>query len=429
MPNQVMKKPALHLLALLCAALFNTPTNAQANYDESEVPDYDLPELLLTEQGESITTTADWSAHRRSELLQLFREQVYGRFPEGEVATAFDLVEEDSSALDGRAIRKQVRLRFSRKGRSHEIALLVYLPAAAEKPVPVFLGLNFYGNHTIHADPNIAISEAWVPNNNRFCISGNRADEVSRGVRSYRWPVERLLARGYGLATIYCGDIDPDFDDDFENGVHRLFEADDAEKARWSTISAWAWGLSRAMDYLQQDAQVDTHQVAVIGHSRLGKAALWAGATDERFALVISNDSGCGGAALSRRRFGETLKDINGNFPHWFCKKFKQYNGREDQLPVDQHQLLALMAPRPLYVASAEQDQWADPKGEYLSLYQAAAVYQLYGQQAALLASPPQVNTPRHIDKLGYHIRTGSHDITRYDWERYMDFADKLFIR
>jgi hypothetical protein len=421
-----MKTPNLLLLTLFCMALFSPAAHAQTNYDENKVPNYELPELLRSEAGKVVTTTTEWEKQHRPELLELFREQVYGRFPQGELNFQTEVVDE-AAALDGKAIRKQVKLHFSRKGKQHEVSLLVYLPAAAETPVPVFVGLNFYGNHTIHADPNIQISEAWVPNNNRFCISNHRADEVSRGVRAWRWPVERLLARGYGLATIYCGEIDPDFDDDFQNGIHGLFEATKEEKATWSTLRAWAWGLSRAMDYLQQDDQVDSERVAVIGHSRLGKAALWAGASDERFATVISNDSGCGGAALSRRRFGETLQDINNRFPHWFCKNFKQYNGNEDQLPVDQHQLLALMAPRALYVASAQQDEWADPKGEYLSLYHAAAVYRLYDPDVELPATPPQVNTPVHQVPLAYHIRTGTHDIVRYDWERYMDFADRVF--
>lgn len=419
-----MKTPNLSLLTLVCTALFSAGTHAQTNYDESKVPDYALPALLKTADGSTLQSTNDWEGARRGELLQLFEEQVYGRFPEGEIDFQTEVVDE-SVALDGRAIRKQVRLLFSRKGQQHEVSLLLYLPAAAEKPVPVFVGLNFYGNHTIHADPNILISESWVPNNDRFCIANNRADEVSRGVRAWRWPVERLLARGYGMATIYCGDLDPDFDDDFQNGVHSLFAGE--EKAAWSTISAWAWGLSRAMDYFEQDTQINADQVAVIGHSRLGKAALWAGATDARFAMVISNDSGCGGAALSRRRFGETLADINTRFPHWFCENFKQYNGREDKQPVDQHQLLALMAPRALYVASAQQDEWADPKGEYLSLFHAAEVYRLYDKGVKLSATPPPVNTPVHQVPLAYHIRTGTHDIVRYDWERYMDFADRVF--
>lgn len=421
-----MITPNLSLLTLVCTALFSAGTHAQTNYDENKVPDYTLPALLKTADGSTIQSVSDWEGIRRRELLQLFEEQVYGRFPKGDLTFQTEVVDE-VEALDGKAIRKQIKLLFSREGRQHEVSLLVYLPPAAEKSVPVFVGLNFYGNHTIHADPNILISESWVPNNDRFCIVNNRADEVSRGVRSYRWPVERLLARGYGLATIYCGDIDPDYNDDFQNGVHGLLEGTKEEKAQWSTISAWAWGLSRAMDYFEQDTQINADQVAVIGHSRLGKAALWAGATDERFAMVISNDSGCGGAALSRRRFGETLADINNRFPHWFCENFKQYNGREDDQPVDQHQLLALMAPRALYVASAQQDEWADPKGEYLSLYHAAEVYRLYNSAVGLPATPTGVNRPLYQLPMGYHVRTGTHDIVRFDWERYMDFADRFF--
>lgn len=423
-----MKAPGFSLLTLVFSAFFGTAANAQTNYDESKVPDYTLPELLKTEAGSRVQSIKDWETTRRGEIVKLFEEQVYGRFPEGKVTSSFKVVDEEANVLDGQAIRRQVRIRFSREETSHEMTLLLYLPASAKKPVPVFLGLNFFGNHTIHADAKIEIPDTWVPNSDRFCIIGNRADEVSRGVRAHRWPVERLLARGYGLATVYCGEIDPDFDDNFQNGVHSLFpSATEREKAQWSTISAWAWGLSRALDYLQQDAQVDAKKVTVIGHSRLGKASLWAGATDQRFAMVISNNSGCGGAALSRRRFGETLKDINDRFPHWFCENFKQYNEREDQQPVDQHQLLALMAPRPLYVASAQRDEWADPKGEYLALYQAVAAYQLYQPAVELPAAPPAVNSPVHRSALAYHIRTGPHDITRYDWERYMDFADRVF--
>jgi hypothetical protein len=414
---------------LICCLLFlflSSAMNAQDefNYDESKVPQFTLPDPLLFPGGRKVKSVKSWEKRRKPQLFRLFKDQMFGKIPKGLHISSFRIVEESNKTpfINGR--RKQVDMILKKGEKEMHIAILLYLPVQVEK-APLFLGYNFHGNHSVTNDVEVKISDSWCNNDPSLGIVNNQLTEQSRGVEADRWPVQMILDAGYGVATIFYNEVDPDRND-FTDGVHPFAYTEKQTKplpGEWGSIAAWAWGLSQAMDYLCSDPSVDASRVIVIGHSRLGKTALWAGVIDPRFAMVISNDSGCGGAALSRRKFGETVKRINTSFPHWFCENFKSYNDKEENLPFDQHELIALIAPRPVYIASAQEDLWADPRGEYLSGYWASPVYQLYGFKGLESPDLPAVQQPV-MNRIGYHIRTGKHDITKYDWQQYLKFAD-----
>lgn len=421
---KVHYKPICATIAVL--SLASTGSWAQrkdVNYDESKVPAYTLPALLTTENGQQVTTVAQWERQRRPELLSLFSSYMYGRTPDDQIDVSYEVLTENPQALGGKATSRQVKLLFSNGTKTLEALLLMYLPNNGAKQVPMFVGYNFKGNHSTTLDTTILYSKNFA------LVREQGHPDWERGCQASRWSYNDIIDRGYGVATMCYHDIFPDKPGLKDHSIVSLFpgygsgnEAPD----EWQAIGAWAWGSSRIVDYLATDPRVDTDRIAIMGHSRQGKAALWAGAQDPRFKIVISNNSGAGGAALSRRKYGETIAIVSSIQPAWFCPALDAYHGREEDLPIDQHQLIALMAPRAVYVASAEEDQWADPKGEYLSAYHASPVYELYGRRGLPSAAPPAIHEPVMND-VGYHIRAGKHDVTPYDWLAFLDFADKHF--
>jgi hypothetical protein len=415
-----------HTLGLAPAA---AQEPADTNYDESRVPAYALPDPLVTFDGRPVRDQAMWRDVRRPEILRAFASEVYGHVPSFDaagipLALRFEERTRPTTALDGLATRKEVRIHLFADPDAPWIDLLLWVPNQRTAPAPVFLGLN-YGNQGVQADPTIA------PSRNAVSQPGEHA---------HRWPVQQLLERGYAVATFHGGDLEIDrhgsgcrfslegWQRGLRNYLLRRAGADgkpeEVPEDQWGALAVWAWGLSRALDYLESDRDVDAARVAVFGHSRLGKTALWAGAQDERFALVISNNSGQGGAALGRRRYGESVAASYALSGIWYCRNYQQYGGREEALPVDAHLLIAAIAPRPVYVASAEQDRWADPRGEFLAAMHAEPVYRLFGFTGVGVDQLPPVNQPVG-DQVGYHIREGDHEIAPYDWERYLEFADR----
>jgi hypothetical protein len=385
------------------------------NFALSGERDYStLPDILVMEDGTPVTTTEQFES-RKAEILSLFEENVYGSFPKDGYTTSFEVVEE-GEAMDGKAIRKQIKITVETEKGTSDALMLLYLPKS-DDPVPVVIGLNSNGNHCVYDD------NAILPS---YTTEDDGTIEENRGSKADRWCVETLIERGYGLATIYFEDFAPDDGDTYNTRVISLFDDEN-----FRAIGAWAFGISRGIDYLEQDSAVDASKIADIGHSRLGKAAVWAGANDERISLVISNDSGNSGASLSRGNHGETVKSINAIFPYWFCDKYSTYGNNESELPVDQHELLACIAPRRVYVASAESDLWSDPQGAWNSLLFSREAYELYGLETISGSvgtdgwTQPETNTRVFSEAMAYHVRTGWHEMQPDDWENYLDYMDE----
>ncbi len=419
MPVVLKPHQLLSLTVLLVCSWAGAQTQS-TNYDESKVGAYRLPDPLVFNNGKLVRGARDWK-RRRAEILELFTADVYGHTPKAPKHTSFDVFDLDKSALGGKAIRKQVSIYFSARKDGPREDVLIYIPAGARKSVPVILALNFWGNQSVINDPAIKLPTIWDWKTH----VKQQASEESRG-HDPEFEVEKLLARGYGFATICYQNIEPDFKGGYVDGIRPLFfKPGQSEPAPddWGAIGAWAYGLSRAMDYLEKDKDVDAKRVAIMGHSRLGKTVLWAGARDTRFAMVISSGSGEGGASLARRNYGETVTNLVDAFPYWFDGNFQKYRDHADQLPVDAHELIALIAPRPVYVTGAEDDRWADPKGEFPACVAAGPVYRLLGAQDLGTSEMPALNQPI-MRGIGYHVRTGKHAVTAFDWDQFLTFAD-----
>ena len=304
--------------------------------------------------------------------------------------------------------------------------LLLILPNHARGPIPVFLGLNFDGNYTTTDEPDLPVPKHWVNGLYVNRVKDHKATESGRGIHQHMWPTAYLLERGYGLVTIGYGEIEPDEPGRWREGPRGL--GPEPGSGDWGCLGAWAWGLSRALDYLETNPRVDAHRVAVTGFSRLGKAALWAAAQDTRIAAVISNASGAGGIALSKRLYGEQIDHLAGSLGHWFTPGFSKYADNEAALPIDQHELAALIAPRPLLILSGTTDFYSDPKGEFLGGLGADPVYRLLGTDGLAVRDWPEPS--RLINStIGYFLRPGGHDVTLEDWQATVTFADRHLKR
>jgi hypothetical protein len=386
-----------------------------------------LPDPLQFADGRMVKTTKEWP-QRRKEILDLLTKEMYGTMPGRPKNMHFQVFEQDKNALGGKATRKQVTVRIKEKDREVNFDLLIYIPNHTKKPVPAILGINFGGNHAIHPDPGIKLSEAWFENSRTVqCAENGKATEACRGVYANRWAVDSILDAGFALVTMYREEIASDRKANmFQTGVHTLYPELQNREDNFGTIAAWAWAMSRALDYLETDKQIDAKKVMAFGFSRLGKAALWAGATDGRFAGVISNNSGAGGGKQFRRGQGETIAKLCTNFPHWFTKSFRQYMNKDTDLPFDQHFVLALIAPRPVYLGTASEDLNADPEGEFENAKAADGIYKFLGTKGFPYNTFPALNEPQ-VGRIGFHVRTGGHDVKNFDWKQYLNFSNLQF--
>jgi (4-O-methyl)-D-glucuronate---lignin esterase len=419
-------KPCCPIALLICCVTYGQPDRPPAsvvagipvNYDEARTGTYTLPDPLILANGKTVRDAKAWNEKRRPEIVRLFEENQYGRAPGRPAGMSFDVFEKGAPAFDGKAIRRQVTVYFSADKAGPKMDMLIYVPAASSKPVPLLLNLSFSANSNTVSDAAVKEGEVWGPDKKRI--------PAGKGRSFGKIDVARLLDAGFGFATIYYGDIDPDFAGGLPYGVRALYlKPGQTQPApdEWGAIAAWAWGLSRAMDYLEADKSVDAKRVTILGVSRLGKTVLWAGAHDARFAAVIASCSGEGGATLSRRNYGETIAHLTApsRYPYQFCANYGKFAEHVDRFPVDAHMLIALMAPRPVLLQTGDKDMWSDPKGEFLAAVAAGSVYRLLGKQGLDTDQMPPAGTPI-LHTIGYYMHAGGHGTIPSDWDQFLNF-------
>lgn len=393
-------------------------TRRVENHDEGKAWYWVLPDPFVLNDGETVKDSQTWFSRRRPEILSEFEHEIYGRAPGRPAGESFEVVE-SGPAFGGKAVRKQIVVHLGPKPKDRKINVVLYLPAVAQRPSPVILCFSFYPLQWVTQDPAVQAQYDWDEFTHRIPPGNN--PNIAKSFH-----IDWVLAHGYGIAIIYYQEIDPDFAGGLTHGVRADYlrpGTTTLERDEWGTIAAWAWGASRAMDYLQTDSEVDGSRIAIMGHSRLGKSALWTGAIDPRFAMVFACSSGRGGASLARRNFGESIGDLAQRYGYQFCGNFQKYAHHETEMPVDSHELIGLIAPRPIYLGTASLDLHSDPTGEWDAAVAAGPIYQLLGKRGLEAVSPPPPDVAIMHD-IGYHCHTGKHQVTELDWQHILEFAD-----
>lgn len=421
------------LICLVCASVADAQdrdviAGIPVNYDESKAGDWKsmLPDLLTLDNGRKVTTSRQWYNQRRPEVLKAVEENQFGKWPARRPGVRYEISED--SGLDGAAVRRQLTMYFSKDADSPRAEVLIYLPKDAEAPVPLLLNLSFTPNNLTVADPGIKPGRRWDAAGRRYVEAETPADGPKHGLDS---TIRKFLDAGYGFATVCYTDFEPDAPGAAVYGVRGLFikeGQDGPADDEWGAVSAWAWGVSNIIDYFEKDEDIDASRIALTGCSRLGKTTLWAGARDSRIAVVIPSCSGEGGAALSRRNFGETVAHLTEatRYPYQFAGNYAGWAADVDGMPMDAHFLIALIAPRPLLLSTGSTDNWSDPRGEFLAAVEAGPVYELLGRDDLGTNVMPAAETPI-FNTLGYVMHEGGHGVLPQDWDYYLEFL-KLYL-